>query len=60
MSVGVVRTVLEVTVVILGWLLGGSVGVGTVFFALTVGPMVAWFLKRLALEPVPTTTLEAY
>jgi uncharacterized membrane protein YczE len=59
-KVGTVRTVIEVTVVILGWLLGGEVGVGTVIFALTIGPLVAFFLPRLSLAPVPTTTLEAY
>jgi uncharacterized membrane protein YczE len=59
-SVGVVRTTIEVTVVILGWLLGGSVGIGTVVFAVTIGPLVAFFLKRLSLAPVAPTTLEAY
>lgn len=42
-----VRTVLEVSALGLGWLLGGQVGVGTVVFALTIGPLVqltlAWF-----------------
>jgi uncharacterized membrane protein YczE len=60
LPVGVVRTVIEVAVVVLGWLLGGDVGVGTVIFALTIGPLVAFFLKRLTIAPVPTTTLEAY
>jgi uncharacterized membrane protein YczE len=60
-SVGLVRTVIEVTVLVVGWLLGGSVGIGTVLFALTIGPLVAFFLKRLHLAPAPTgTTLEAY
>ncbi|NYJ29233.1 YczE/YyaS/YitT family protein [Galbitalea soli] len=35
-----VRTAIEVTVLAAGWLLGGSVGIGTVAFALLVGPMV--------------------
>lgn len=60
MRVGVVRTGIEIVVLIVGWLLGGSVGVGTVVFALTIGPMVAYFLRRLSLAPVGTTTLEAY
>ena len=59
-SVGVVRTVIEVTVVVLGWLLGGSVGVGTDVFAVPNGPLVAFFLKRLTIAPVPATTLEGY
>jgi uncharacterized membrane protein YczE len=59
-KVGTVRTIIEITVVVLGWLLGGTVGVGTVIFAVTIGPMVGFFLPRLSLAPVPTTTLEAY
>lgn len=35
-----VRTSIEVTVLLVGWLLGGNVGVGTVAFALLIGPMV--------------------
>lgn len=41
----VVRTALEVTVVCIGWLLGGNVGVGTVAFALLVGPMCQYFMR---------------
>jgi uncharacterized membrane protein YczE len=36
----IVRTVIELTVLLIGWLLGGNVGVGTIAFALLVGPMV--------------------
>lgn len=35
-----VRTGLEVTVLAIGWLLGGNVGIGTIAFALLIGPMV--------------------
>ena len=45
-SVGVVKTSIEVGVVISGWLLGGTVGLATVAFALTVGPLVHVFLPR--------------
>lgn len=38
--VWVVRTGIEVTVLALGWALGGTVGLGTVAFALLVGPLV--------------------
>ena len=38
-SVRVVRTVLEVTVLAVGWLLGGTVGVGTVLYAVAIGPI---------------------
>ena len=36
----IVRTAIEVTVLSIGWLLGGNVGIGTVAFALLIGPMV--------------------
>jgi uncharacterized membrane protein YczE len=36
----IVRTAIEVVVLVIGWLLGGNVGVGTVAFALLIGPMV--------------------
>lgn len=35
-----VRTSIEVTVLGIGWILGGTVGIGTVAFALLIGPMV--------------------
>ncbi|HET6791889.1 MAG TPA: hypothetical protein VFI35_09935, partial [Actinomycetota bacterium] len=39
-SLRVVRTAIEVSALIVGWLLGGTVGIGTVLFALTIGPIV--------------------
>lgn len=39
-----VRASIEITVVILGWMLGGTVGVGTLFFAFGIGPAVAFGL----------------
>ena len=39
-SLRVVRTSIEITVLVVGWLLGGTVGVGTVLFAVTIGPIV--------------------
>ena len=42
--VAVVRTFLEVTVVSLGWYLGGIVGIGTFLFAFGIGPSVAFGL----------------
>lgn len=44
LSVRVVRTALELTVLAAGWFLGGSVGVGTVVYALAIGPLVQRFL----------------
>jgi len=43
----VVRTGIEVTVLAIGWLLGGQVGVGTLAFALLIGPMVGVTLPLL-------------
>jgi len=59
-SVRLVRTLLEVAVLVAGWALGGSVGVGTVLFALTVGPNVHFFLDRLSVDAShPTTVIGA-
>lgn len=44
-----VRTVLEVTALVTGWLLGGTVGIGTLYWALSIGPMVGFALPRLAI-----------
>lgn len=41
-----VRTLIELVVLVLGWLLGGSVGFGTVLFAFTVGPILHFVLHR--------------
>jgi uncharacterized membrane protein YczE len=49
-SIRLVRTGLEVAVVLAGWLLGGTLGVGTLAFALTIGPLVQLFLPRLAVR----------
>jgi len=53
-----VRTALEITVVVIGWLLGGIVGLGTVAFALLVGPMCQFFMRvfevKLPPHPIPT------
>lgn len=46
-SIRLVRTGIELTALTAGWLLGGSVGLGTVVFALTIGPNVQFFLPRL-------------
>jgi uncharacterized membrane protein YczE len=49
-SIRLVRTSLEVTVLVVGWLLGGVVGVGTVLYALAIGPLVQLFLPRVTVE----------
>jgi uncharacterized membrane protein YczE len=44
-SVRVTRTGLEILVLISGWLMGGAVGLGTVLFALGIGPLMQFFLR---------------
>ena len=55
-AIGAVRAVLEITVLIAGWLLGGTAGVGTVVFAFGIGPLVHVFLDRLSLPTHPEGT----
>ncbi|MFB7636679.1 YitT family protein [Streptomyces sp. NPDC056149] len=45
-----VRTCIELTVLVAGFALGGSVGVGTVVYALAIGPLAQFFLRRFAIE----------
>ncbi|MDT5065554.1 MAG: hypothetical protein QOK02_1709, partial [Mycobacterium sp.] len=45
LSVRLVRTSIEATVLSVGWLLGGTVGVGTVVYALGIGPLVQLFVR---------------
>lgn len=53
-SVRRVRTVLEVSVVVLGVLLGGVAGIGTLVFAFGVGPMTQFFLTYLLVPVTPS------
>ncbi len=46
------RTTIEITVLVIGFALGGTVGVGTVLYALAIGPIVQFFLPRLAPTPL--------
>ena len=48
---GCVRTAIEVTVLAIGWLLGGTVGVGTVLYALAIGPLVHVFIPLFTVPP---------
>jgi len=42
-----VRTIIEITVLVIGFLLGGSVGAGTVVYALCIGPLAHVFIPLL-------------
>lgn len=50
-SIRVVRTIIEVVVVIAGWLLGGTLGIATVLFVFSIGPLVQIFLPLLHVQP---------
>ncbi len=58
LPIALVRTGIEVAVACTGWLLGGTVGVGTVLIALCMGPLVGCFLPLVAVRlpdvPAPT------
>jgi uncharacterized membrane protein YczE len=45
LSVRLVRTSIEATVLLVGWLLGGTVGIGTVVYAFGIGPLVQGFVR---------------
>lgn len=47
-SIRLVRTAIEITVVVTGFLLGGTVGVGTVLYAVAIGPLAQLFLRAFA------------
>jgi uncharacterized membrane protein YczE len=53
-SIRLVRTGIELTVLVAGWLLGGTVGIGTVAYALAIGPLTQAFLPWFAIRGVRT------
>ena len=58
-SVRLVRTCIELTVLVVGLLMGGTFGIGTVAYALAIGPLVQFFLPRFTVpersgSPMPT------
>lgn len=63
-SIRLVRTAIELTVLATGWLLGGSVGVGTVLYAVAIGPLAHLFIPLFtvpeadAAEPRPAAEPE--
>ena len=54
-SIRLTRAVIEITVLTLGWILGGTFGIGTIVFALAIGPLVQYFLPRWDISPHPIT-----
>jgi uncharacterized membrane protein YczE len=57
-SIRVVRTCIEATVLLIGWLLGGTVGIGTVVYALCIGPLAHVFIPLFAHQGVTLTPPE--
>jgi len=54
LSIRLVRTTIEIAVLAVGWLLGGTVGVGTVAYALSIGPLTQLFLPLFTVAaPAP-------
>lgn len=47
LSIRLARFLIEGSVLLVGWLLGGTIGIGTVAFALLIGPLVQFFLHHL-------------
>jgi uncharacterized membrane protein YczE len=53
-SIRLTRTLIEVAVLASGWLLGGSVGVGTVLYAVMIGPLAQVFLRAFRIRGLVT------
>ena len=47
------RTAVEITVLLIGWILGGTIGIGTLAFALSIGPIVGRTIPRLRMQDLP-------
>lgn len=46
LDIGVVRTIMEVTAVLLGYMMGGRFGIGTIIVALALGPTLRYIFKK--------------
>ncbi|KOV62816.1 membrane protein [Streptomyces sp. MMG1121] len=53
-SVRLIRTLLEVAVVATGFALGGTIGIGTVLYAASIGPLAQLFLRVFAVPAAST------
>ncbi|MDP5310638.1 hypothetical protein P8A21_05965 [Streptomyces poriferorum] len=58
-SIRFVRTAIEIAVVVTGFLLGGSLGAGTVLYALAIGPLAQFFLRFFTITDNGGTTVPA-
>lgn len=51
-SIRLVRTVIEMSVLLAGWILGGPVGVGTLLYAISIGPISQFAISRFSIAEV--------
>jgi uncharacterized membrane protein YczE len=58
-SIRLTRTVIEVIVLATGWLLGGTVGIGTVLYAVLIGPLAQMFLGIFQIPGVASAPADA-
>jgi uncharacterized membrane protein YczE len=49
-SIRLTRSILELVVLVSGWLLGGTLGIGTVVFVFLIGPLVQFFLPHCTVD----------
>jgi uncharacterized membrane protein YczE len=49
-SIRLTRSILELVVLISGWLLGGTLGIGTLVFVFLIGPLVQFFLPHCTVD----------
>ncbi|QSO50948.1 YitT family protein [Alicyclobacillus curvatus] len=52
LSIRLVRTSIEVTVLVAGWVLGGNVGFGTLLYALSIGPLAQIFIPLFTVRTI--------
>jgi uncharacterized membrane protein YczE len=60
LSIRLVRTTMELTVLGIGWLLGGTVGLGTLAFALAIGPLAQVFIPMFTVRATDRELVVAY
>lgn len=58
-SIRTVRTSIEITILAIGWALGGPVGVGTVLYAVSIGPLTQLFLGWFSVDRAPSRRVGA-
>lgn len=58
-SVRLVRSLIEGSVLLLGFVLGGTVGLGTVAYALAIGPLIQSMLPMFDITPAPVPAVQS-